>query len=97
MFLTTCEMLCNISLSLTRWMTWRSMSLVQRASRASNSHSSTRRHPGLSRRERSSVSGRTMRNEVLKAATMSTLDRWGGVRKFSRALKTALRDRAEPD
>jgi hypothetical protein len=38
-----------------------------------------------------------MRNEVLKAATMSNLDRWGGVRRFSRALKTAFRDRAEED
>lgn len=96
MFLTTRETLCAISRSLIRWITWRSLSRVQRASSASSSHSSTR-EPGTSWRERLSVSGRIMRKVELKVATISTLERLGGVRRLSSAVRTAFRARADDD
>ncbi len=94
-FLVICDTLCIISLSLTRCMACLSLSREHSASMASISLSS-----GCSSIDlllRFNVSGRTILNVSLNVAIMSSCERWGGSRIFSRVLKTAFRVLADED
>jgi len=86
-FLVISEMLCIISLSLTRFTTCRSRSLAQSPSIASISYSSS---SDEFRRPERSVSGNIILKVSLNVVTRSTFERCGGIRMFSSAFRTAF-------